>query len=147
MIFHCILGRYEIVFLVAVSPYFEDRTLDSSKRKKKKPHLGPKRKRMSRPERLASVKTKKWVGSYSGKRIVHAYRKWFSVDLLCAIAELRLLNVTISHEYEVQVSQSIAQRALEKKRRREARAIHLSDEFTSELDYGFGYVAGEYPWS
>jgi len=39
-----------------------------------------------------------------------AYERWYGVDSLCAITELRLLGVPISEEYEAQVRNSIARR-------------------------------------
>jgi hypothetical protein len=49
----------------------------------------------------------KWLPSYGGKDVVRGYSRWYAVDRLCAIKELRLLGVAISDEYEARVRQSI----------------------------------------
>lgn len=85
----------------------------------KKRNLGPRRKRMRREARLQAAP--KWRSTYGGTNIVRAYRRWFGVDLLCAIAELRMLGVEVSAEYEQQVRQAIAARAELRARRRAAK--------------------------
>jgi len=57
---------------------------------------------------LAAVQ---WRSGYGGKNIVRGYARWFGVDLVCAIVELRMLGVAIDPEYEQQVRRSIAARA------------------------------------
>lgn len=80
-----------------------------AKRKKKNRNLGPRRKRMRRPARLEAAV--KWRSGYGGKNIVRGYARWFGVDLLCAMVELRVLGVAIDAEYEQQVRRTIAARA------------------------------------
>lgn len=75
------------------------------KKRKKNRNLGPRRKRMRRQARLAAAP--KWLSSYGGKDVVRGYSRWYAVDRLCAIKELRLLGVAISEEYEAGVRQSI----------------------------------------
>ncbi|MEO0684918.1 MAG: hypothetical protein AAFY76_07690, partial [Cyanobacteria bacterium J06649_11] len=41
-----------------------------------------------------------FIQKYEGKNIVKGYAKWYGVDKLCAIKELRMLGVDISEEYE-----------------------------------------------
>jgi hypothetical protein len=60
---------------------------------------------MRRQARLATAP--KWLSSYGGKDVVRAYSRWYAVDRLCAIKELRLLGVAISDEYEARARQSI----------------------------------------
>ena len=78
-------------------------------KRKKKRNLGPRRKRMRRPARLQAAV--KWRAGYGGKHIVRGYARWFGVDLLCAVVELRMLGVAIDAEYEQQVRRAIAARA------------------------------------
>ena|SRR3990167_4543020 len=66
-------------------------------KKKKRQNLGPRRKRMRRESRLQSAKN--WISTYSGKNIILGYCKWFSVDLQCAINELKMLNVKLDEQY------------------------------------------------
>src|SRR5689334_9056214 len=68
------------------------------KRKKKGQKRGPRRKRMRRPARLASARA--WLPTYGGRNVVRGYARWYGVDPVCAIRELRLLGVSISDEYE-----------------------------------------------
>lgn len=63
--------------------------------------LPPRRKRMRRHARLATAP--RWLVSYGGKHVVRGYARWYGVDLLCAIKELRLLGVQVPHEYEAQI--------------------------------------------
>jgi hypothetical protein len=87
----------------------------SRKRKKKGQKRGPRRKRMRRQARLASART--WLPTFSGRNIVRGYARWYGVDPLCAIKELRLLGVKVSDDYEAQVLGSIEQRALARARK------------------------------
>nr|VFK28035.1 MAG: hypothetical protein BECKMB1821G_GA0114241_103216 [Candidatus Kentron sp. MB]VFK29338.1 MAG: hypothetical protein BECKMB1821I_GA0114274_100940 [Candidatus Kentron sp. MB]VFK74755.1 MAG: hypothetical protein BECKMB1821H_GA0114242_100940 [Candidatus Kentron sp. MB] len=56
---------------------------------RKQKQRGPRRKRMTRPGRLTSATATQWVGKYTGKDIVREYCKWFAVDPICAVIELR----------------------------------------------------------
>lgn len=81
----------------------------SKRKKKKNRNLGPRRKRMRRPARLiAAVKWRSW---YGGKNPVRGYTRWFGVDPICAITELRMLGVAVDPEYEAQLRRTIAPRA------------------------------------
>lgn len=77
-----------------------------AKRRKKNRNRGPRRKRMRRPVRLQAAV--KWRSGYGGKNIVPGYARWFGVDLVCAIIELRMLGVAIDAEYEQRVRRTIA---------------------------------------
>lgn len=88
-------------------------------KRKKHRSLGPRRKRMRRPARLQAAV--KWRSGYGGKNIVRGYARWFGVDLVCAMVELRMLGVAIDAEYEQQVRRSIAARAEARARWRAAK--------------------------
>ena len=47
-----------------------------------------------------------WMAGYQGKNLVKSYRKWFGVDILCAVAELEMLGVRIDPDYKKQLQQS-----------------------------------------
>lgn len=112
-----------------------------SKKKKKQSHR-PRHHRMTRQGRLRSARDSGWLSSFSGKRIVQAYKKRFGVDLLCAIAELRLLGVNISQEYEEQVRRSIQKaRKARKDKKTPLGTSDVLDEFP-ESDEWFAYIAG-----
>lgn len=89
------------------------------KRKKKNRNLGPRRKRMRRPARLQAAL--KWRSGYGGKNIVRGYARWFGVDLLCAIVELRMLGVAVDAEYEQLIRRTITARAEARARWRAAK--------------------------
>jgi len=90
-----------------------------AKRKKKHRNLGPRRKRMRRQARLQAAV--KWRSGYGGKNIVRGYARWFGVDLVCAIVELRMLGVAVDAEYEQQIRRTIAARAEARARWRAAK--------------------------
>ena len=75
-------------------------------KKKKKRNNSPKRWRLKRPARLQKAKT--WIPTCTSKNIAKSYRNYFKVDILCAIHELKILGVDISHDYEKAVKESIA---------------------------------------
>jgi len=85
-------------------------------RKKKHRNLGPRRKRMRRQARLATAP--KWLSSYGGKDVVRGYSRWYAVDRLCAIRELRMLGVQVSEEHEARVRQAMEVTAKQRAARR-----------------------------
>jgi len=113
--------------------------MSKSKRQKKKATKCPRRLRMKREGRLQSAKATNWVGKFQGKHIVRAYRKWFGVDLLCAIAELRMLGVEVSPEYEDQARRTVEQQSRAKKRKSEIAEAPFDD---MDCDETFAYIAG-----
>ena len=113
--------------------------------RKKKRQPGPRRKRMTRQGRLSSAKTTDWVKQYGGKNIVKGYAKWFSVDPLCAVIELRMLGVNISPEREAQIRASIEARAAEKLRKKNAAVDAELEDLYSDSDDTFAYIAGYTP--
>ena len=58
-------------------------------------------KRLNRSGRLRAAKA--WMASYAGKNIARGYRKYFGVDLFCAVRELRMLGITIDPACEAAV--------------------------------------------
>jgi hypothetical protein len=64
---------------------------------------------MRRSARLAAAL--KWRSGYGGKNVVRGYARWFGVDLLCAVFELRMLGVEVDAAYEQQLRRTIVARA------------------------------------
>jgi hypothetical protein len=116
--------------------------MSQSKARKRKSQQGPRRKRMKSEAHLASAKATDWVKNYSGKNIVRRYRKWFGVDFLQAIAELRKLGVSVSVECETQIRKTIEQRSLQKRKKKEEKQIPCPSEIFSDWDSEFEFVAG-----
>ena len=70
------------------------------------------RKRMRRPARLADAR--EWLSSHRGTNVAEDYARWYGVDTLCAVIELRLLGEPISEERVAQVRADLEQRAKER---------------------------------
>jgi hypothetical protein len=71
---------------------------------------------MRRPARLMAAV--KWRAGYGGKNIVRGYARWFGIDLVCAITELRMLGVAVDPEYEAQLRLMIVARTKWRARQR-----------------------------
>ena len=100
--------------------------------------MTPRRKRLKRPSRLQAAK--KWLPTYAGSNIVHGYRRWFGVDLPCAIAELKLLQVKLDPKYVEQALASYSayckqRQQYSQKKRDELK--QLSDECPYDHDDNF----------
>ena len=109
---------------------------------KKKP-LPPRQKRMDRPARLHSARH--WIPTYNGKDLVRGYAKWFAVDSLCAIIELRILGVPISDEQEQQARIVLEVKAAQAQKRKEKRMQEENDFLESDSDDLFEFIAGYTP--
>jgi len=108
------------------------------KKKQKKKTNAPKRKRLNRNQRIP--KAKEWISTYNGKNPVKGYSKWFGVDLLSAITELRLIGVTISKEYENEVINSL--NANKKKKKNNKTLTNFDNEIYTDLENEFEFIAG-----
>ena len=113
--------------------------------RKKEQFLPPRRKRMTRPARLESVKATCWVERYSGKDIVKGYARWFGVDLLCAVNELRLLGEEISVEREKQLLVAIEARAAARMHRGKEGAHTEFETFHADCNDELFCITG-YAW-
>jgi hypothetical protein len=100
----------------------------------------PRRKRLTRKKRL--LQSKKWIVRYDGKNIVKGYAKWYGVDLVCAIKELRINGVMVDEEYENKVKKSIEAKTLAKRINDENKTKNLSDIKDVYLDSRFAFIAG-----
>jgi len=74
---------------------------------------------MNRQSRLRSAKDLGWVSNYEGKNIIKGFSKWFGVNLITSVVELRLLGVHIDGAREAQVRASAESRAESRRRSRE----------------------------
>lgn len=90
-----------------------------------------------------------WLGAYTGKNPVRGYARHFSVDLICAITEMRMLGFPVPEEYELAVKRSIADLSLQRKKKREAKeaASNPPDDFSDgEFAFIAGYTSGGAPY-
>ena len=77
---------------------------------------------MNRQTRIRSANDSGWVSKYLGKNIIKGYSKWFGVDLISTVIELRMLGVPIDSSREAQVRASVESLAESRRRSCEARA-------------------------
>lgn len=98
---------------------------------------------MDRTGRLQSARATGWVRSYGGKDLVRGYCKWFAVDPLCAIIELRQLRVEISQEREAHYRDVAQSKAKARLARKQADTEELED--FPDSDDTFAYIAGYTP--
>lgn len=89
--------------------------------RKKKHNNTPRRKRMNHKRRMVAGAV--WVKDNPEKNLVKRYARWFGVDLLCAIKELRLLGRDVSTAYETQVKANIAQKIQQRRKKKEERRL------------------------
>jgi hypothetical protein len=75
--------------------------------KKKRKDPAQRRKRMNRRARLKDART--WLPAQPGVGDLEAYERWYGVNRLCAVVELRRLGAPISEEYEAEVRAALVQ--------------------------------------
>ena len=93
---------------------------------------------MNRTARLQSAKATKWIEKYAGKNIIRGYCKWFAVDPLCAVIELRELGVRISAEEEEKLRRSAENKSLARKQKTK----EVESDIFGDSDDTFAYIAG-----
>lgn len=108
--------------------------------------LSPRRKRMNRTSRLRSAKATKWIEKYTGKNIIRGYCKWFAVDPLCAVIELRELGVPISAEEEEKLRRSAENKSLARKQKVKEAESDIFGESGDTFAYIAGYTPGGVPY-
>jgi hypothetical protein len=133
---------------------------------KKKHDAAWHRKRMRRRARLADAR--EWLSTHRGANVVEDYARWYGVDLLCTVIELRRLGEPISEERVAQVRADLEQRARERtaaraaqrankhatseqqrakrKRTRAKQRALLASDIPFDLRYGDESVLG-WPWT
>lgn len=102
----------------------------------------PRRKSMRRPARLQSASH--WIKTYTGKNIVRGYRKWFGVDMVCAIKELQLLGVKLDAAYVAQLLCNHAGAITARKKLKEKKCN--DHEYDEDSDERFCFIAGYTSW-
>jgi len=93
---------------------------------------------MKRAGRLQSARATGWVEAFQGKNIVRGYARWFGVDHLCAVKELRALGVSVPREREDQLRVTARNKAIA---RREAKERKSQAEYP-DSDDTFAFIAG-----
>ncbi|MGF7141563.1 hypothetical protein [Roseimarinus sediminis] len=98
----------------------------------------PRRKRMTRKGRLNAAKD--WINKYEGKNLISGYAKWFGVDKICAINELKTLGVIIPENLENQIIESHKKR-IEQRRIAKDKSEGF-DMTVNDSDDNFAFIAG-----
>ena len=106
----------------------------------------PKRKRLNEKARLKCGRD--WINSFRGKSIVLGYARWFGVDKICAINELKKLNVIIPEDIETQIRKSIKIQIEFKANRKKQTELKSIGENDSDENFAFiaGYTSGGMPY-
>lgn len=91
---------------------------------------------MRRAGRLAAGPA--WLSRYPGKNPVRGYSRWFGVDLVCAVVELRLLGVAVSAAYESQLRRN----AMKAPSSRVLAPDLTIDDARLDSDDDFAFIAG-----
>lgn len=106
----------------------------------------PKRKKLNALARLKCAEN--WIKSYHGKNIISGYAKWFGVDKICAIKELKKMNVLIPVDTENQIRQSHKSQIKFKANRKKEKELESSTGIDSDDNFSFivGYTACGLPF-
>jgi hypothetical protein len=102
------------------------------------------RKTLTRARRLQ--RAKQWIPSYRGKNLVRGYMKWFGVDKVCAIVELRMLGVDIPDARLEQARRGERARAAQRARRKEKYATGTMCDWDGDFAFIAGYTEGGAPY-
>ena len=100
---------------------------------------------MSRAARLQSGRH--WLRSFSGKRVVPSYARWFGVDLVCAAKELQILGMHFSPEYLEALRRTAAGRPRHcRDVPKGAKAVEVEPMWNQEFAYMAGYTEAGLPF-
>ena len=97
---------------------------------------------MTRQNRLQHARDTGWLEKYRGKNLIKGYCKWFGVDQICALTELRMLGAKISEEKEAEIRKAVEDRARARRRQKEAAAQKKFETLYVDSDETFAFIAG-----
>lgn len=112
--------------------------------KRKTKHLGPKRKRLKRPARLQAGSS--WLLTYTGTNLVKGYMKWYAVDEICALTELKILGVDISESHLKLLKKKAESKARHRQIQKDQQRIEELKSLYEDSDDTFYFIAGYTPW-
>ena len=98
----------------------------------------PRRKTLTKKGRLASAKD--WITKYDGQNLISGYAKWFGVDKICAINELKVFGVIIPESLENHIIER-HKRKIEQRRTAKDK-IEVLDITVNDSDDNFAFIAG-----
>ena len=97
---------------------------------------------MNLQTRLQHARRTDWLNTYRGKDTIKGYCKWYGVDPVCALTELRMLGLTVSKEQEAEIRKRVEDHALARKRHRERVALKKQEARFIDSDETFAFIAG-----
>ncbi|MDZ7759551.1 MAG: hypothetical protein U5L00_04775 [Desulfovermiculus sp.] len=97
---------------------------------------------MNRQARLQHARSTNWLATYRGKDVIKGYCKWFAVDPICALTELRMLGSKISEEKEAEIRKTFEDKTLARRRQKEAAAQKEQETLCIDSDDTFAFIAG-----
>jgi len=106
----------------------------------------PGRKTLTKKGRFDSAKD--WITKYNGQNLISGYAKWFGVDKICAINELKTLGVIIPEHLENQIIESHKRKIEQRKTAKEKTGVFDLVVNDSDDNFAFiaGYTSGGYPY-
>ena len=106
----------------------------------------PRRKTLTKKGRLASAKD--WITKYNGQNLISGYAKWFGVDKICAINELKTLGVVIPEKLENQIVESLKRKVEQRKLEKEKAEVLDIANYDTDNNFAFivGYTSGGFPY-
>jgi hypothetical protein len=105
----------------------------------KRKSLPPRRLRMKRSGRLQSARG--WLAKFRGRHIARAYSRWYGVDRLCAIQELRMLGVQLDPNYVRAVEITYREKSRCKPQSK-PQPEHPHGVYGIDFDENFEFIAG-----
>jgi len=103
-----------------------------------------KRWRMKREQRLQAAR--EWIPTYAGEDIVRGYRRWFRVNRLCALLELKTCGLPISDERIEAALKEEERLATQRAEQKELRALELRPDQDENFACIIGYTSGGAPY-
>lgn len=95
---------------------------------------------MTRDTRIQSAK--QWLKTYTGKNIVRGYCKWFGVDSLAAVIELRQLGVPIAATKEAELRQKAVRQSTAPK----VKKVEANPDSDDTFAFIAGYTSAGFPY-
>jgi len=99
-----------------------------------------KKKRYTKKYRIGS--SVDWIKNFKGKNIVEEYSKWYGVNLICAIKELRNKGIGIDEEYEKKIRQRVEEKRMTRQKNKENRQKNKEEKIDEFSDSRFAFIAG-----
>lgn len=101
---------------------------------------------MTRKGRLASAKD--WITKHNGHNLISGYAKWFGVNKICAINELKTLGVIIPENLDIQIADSHKRRIELRKLAKERTEVLDIAGYDSDDNFAYivGYTSGGFPY-